>query len=259
LFYQLTEIQMIIFGLIFLRMISYVVSSVVFGSNNISVPVKILLSVVLTMVVFPSAKMMALTDAQLTEDLVLLAAREVMIGLSLGFLTRLFFFTVGMTGELVSVSIGLGQAQIFNPMLGSNSNTIEQFYNTLATLIFFATNGHHIVLQGIAQSFEMIPLAQMKFNVGPYAEMATFAQDMMVMAIKMCAPIIGAILVTNIAMGILGRAVPQINVLVTSAPVTLMLGFVLMFICIPLLVLEMNGIMDVTQTKLVLVMKALAF
>jgi flagellar biosynthetic protein FliR len=259
LFYALTETQMIIFGLIFLRMISYVVSSVVFGSNNISVPVKILLSVVLTMVVFPSAKMMVLTDTQLTDELVLLAGREVLIGLSLGFLTRLFFFTVGMTGELVSISIGLGQAQIFNPMLGSNSNTVEQFYNTIATLIFFATNGHHIVLQGIAQSYELIPLAQMKLSVGPYAEMATFAQDMMVMAIKMCAPIIGAILVTNIAMGILGRAVPQINVLVTSAPVTLMLGFVLMFICIPLLVLEMNGIMDITHTKLVLVMKALAF
>lgn len=258
-FYQWNDTQVIIFGLIFLRMIAFVVSSVIFGSGNVSVPVKILLAVVFSMVVFPSAKMLDLTSAQLSEDLVLLAARETAIGLSLGFLTRLFFFTVGMTGELVSVSIGLGQAQIFNPMLGNNSNTVEQFYNTLATLIFFAVNGHHMLLHGIAQSFELIPLAQLKFNLGPFAEMATFAQDMMVMAIKMCAPILGAVLVTNIAMGILGRAVPQINVLVTTAPVTLMLGFALMFICIPLLVMEMNGIVDLTQNKLLLVMKALAF
>lgn len=258
-FYQLSETQVIVFGLIFLRMIAFVVSSVVFGSGNINVPVKILLALVLAMVVFPSAKMLDLSPAQMSEDLVLLSAREVVIGLSLGFLTRLFFFTVGMTGELVSVSIGLGQAQIFNPMLGSNSNTVEQFYNTVATLIFFAINGHHMVLSGIVQSYELIPLAQLKINMGPFVEMVTFAQDMMVMAIKMCAPILGAVMVTNIAMGILGRAVPQINVLVTSVPVTLMLGFALMVICLPLLIMEMNGIMDLTHTKLVLVMKALAF
>jgi flagellar biosynthetic protein FliR len=255
----MSEAQVIMFGLIFLRMIAFVVSSVVFGSGNISVPIKILLAVVFSMVVMPAVHISGAAAAQLTEDLVLLSAREVAVGLSLGFLTRLFFFAVGMTGELISVSIGLGQAQIFNPMLGQNSNTVEQFYNTIATLIFFAVNGHHMLVTGIAQSYELIPLAQLKFAVGPFAEMAGFVQDMMVMAIKMCAPIIGAILITNIAMGVLGRAVPQINVLVTSMPVTLMLGFVLMFICIPLLVMEMNGILDITQTKMLLVMKALAF
>jgi flagellar biosynthetic protein FliR len=255
----MSETQIIIFGLILLRMIAFVVSSVVFGSGNISAPVKILLALVLSMVVLPSIHLTPADSARLVEDVVLLSARELLIGVSLGFLTRLFFFTVGMTGELVSVSIGLGQAQIFNPMMGSNSNTVEQFYNTIATLIFFAANGHHLLISAIAQSYELVPLAQMKLNLGPYAEIATFAQDMMVMAIKMCAPIIGAILITNIAMGVLGRAVPQINVLVTSMPVTLMLGFVLMFLCIPLLVTEMNGILDLTHSKMMLVMKALAF
>lgn len=245
-------------GLIFLRMIAFVVSAVVFGSSNISTPIKILLALVLSVVVFPTVQVGG-TSQQMVEDLILLAAREVFIGLSLGFLTRLFFFAVGMTGELISVSIGLGQAQIFNPMLGTNSNTVEQFYNTLATLIFFAVNGHHLLISGIAQSYELVPLAQMKLNMAPFAEIATFVQSMMVMAVKMCAPIIGAILITNMAMGILGRAIPQINVLVTSMPVTLLIGFALMFICIPLLVVEMHGILDITHTKMVLVMKALAF
>lgn len=258
-FYAMSETQVIMFGLILLRMIAFVVSSVVFGSSNISAPIKVLLALVCSMVVYPTVQLSAADISRLSEDLVLLAAREVAVGLCLGFLTRLFFFAVGMMGELISVSIGLGQAQIFNPMLGQNSNTVEQFYNTIATLIFFAINGHHLLLSGIAQSYELVPLAQMKFNMGPFAEIATYTQEMMVMAIKMSAPIIGAILITNIAMGVLGRAVPQINVLVTSIPVTLMIGFVLMFICIPLLVMEMNSILDMTHTKLVLVMKALAF
>lgn len=255
----LTETQLIVFALILLRMIAFVVSSVVFGSSNISAPVKILLSISIATMIFPSVNITHIDTSKMTEDLILLSAREVVLGLSLGFLTRLFFFSVGMMGEFVSVSIGLGSAQIFNPLMGSNSNTVEQFYNTIATLIFFALNGHHLLINGIAQSYDLIPLAQLKLSPGPFVEMATFAQEMMVMAIKMCAPIIAAILITNIAMGILGRAIPQINVLITSMPVTLMLGFSLMFICIPLLVIEMSSVLDVTHTKLMLVMKAIAF
>lgn len=250
---------MIVFGLILLRMIAFVISSAVLGSPNISATLKLLLSIVLCVLIYPTVHVVPADLASVTDNLILLSARELMIGVTLGFLTRLFFFTIGMTGELVSISIGLGAAQIFNPLMGNNSNTIEQFYNTLATLIFFAINGHHLLISGIAQSYELIPLAQLKLSVGPYAEIATFAQDMMLMGIKMCAPILAAILVTNLAMGVLGKAVPQINVLVTSLPVTLMLGFVLMFLCIPLIVVEMNGVLDITHTKLMLVMKALAF
>jgi flagellar biosynthetic protein FliR len=255
----MSEVQMIVFGLILLRMIAFVISSAVLGSPNISAPLKLLLSIVLCVLIYPTVHVVPADLASVTDNLILLSARELMIGVTLGFLTRLFFFTIGMTGELVSISIGLGAAQIFNPLMGNNSNTIEQFYNTLATLIFFAINGHHLLISGIAQSYELIPLAQMKLSVGPYAEITTFAQDMMLMGIKMCAPILAAILVTNLAMGVLGKAVPQINVLVTSLPVTLMLGFVLMFLCIPLIVVEMNGVLDITHTKLMLVMKALAF
>jgi flagellar biosynthetic protein FliR len=255
----MSEVQMIVFGLILLRMIAFVISSAVLGSPNISASLKLLLSIVLCVLIYPTVHVVPADLASVTDNLILLSARELMIGVTLGFLTRLFFFTIGMTGELVSISIGLGAAQIFNPLMGNNSNTIEQFYNTLATLIFFAINGHHLLISGIAQSYELIPLAQMKLSVGPYAEITTFAQDMMLMGIKMCAPILAAILVTNLAMGVLGKAVPQINVLVTSLPVTLMLGFVLMFLCIPLIVVEMNGVLDITHTKLMLVMKALAF
>jgi flagellar biosynthetic protein FliR len=255
----MSEPQVILFGLILLRMIAFIVSSAVLGSQNVGAKVKLLLSIILSVLIFPTVKVAPADLAAMPDNLIILAARELMIGVTLGFLTRLFFFTVAMTGELVSISIGLGAAQMFNPMMGSNSNTLEQFYNTLATLIFFAINGHHLLITGIAQSYELIPLAQMKLSLGPYAEIATFAQEMMLMGIKMSAPILAAILVTNMAMGVLGKAVPQINVLVTSMPVTLMIGFVLMFLCIPLIVVEMNGVVDITHTKMMMVMKALAF
>lgn len=253
----LTEAQILLFALIFLRMIAYVVASAIFGSPMVNVAVKILLSVVLSIVLFPVVKAGNINYMVISNDIIGLAAREVVVGLSLGFLTRLFFFVVSMTGDLVSMSIGLSAAQIYNPMMGSQGGVIEQFYSAMATLIFLAINGHHILLSGIAQSYDLVPVSSLTLNVGPFAEMAVFGQIAFMMAIKMCAPVLVTILMVNLAMGILGRAVPQMNVLVTSMPVTIMLGFAVVFICMPLFIMEMNGLANITAEKLFAVMKGM--
>jgi flagellar biosynthetic protein FliR len=254
---SLTEAQILLFALIFLRMIAYIVSSAVLGSPTISTSVKVLLSIVLSMILFPLVQVGKVDYLAISNDIVGLAVRELIVGLSLGFLTRIFFFVVTMTGDLVSMSVGLSASQLFNPMLGSNGSTIEQFYSTIATLVFFAINGHHMLISAIAQSYEIVPVSSLALNVGPFAEMAVFGQTAMVLAIKMCAPVMVAILVVNLGMGILGRAVPQINVLITSMPVTIMIGMSVVFVSLPLLVMEMSGLVEITANKLFEVMKAL--
>lgn len=253
----MTEAQILLFALIFLRMIAYVVSSAVFGAPAVNVPVKVLLSLVLSIMLYPVVKVGNVDYLVISNEIVGLAVRELIVGLSLGFLTRLFFFVVTMTGDLVSISVGLSASQLYNPMLGSHGNTIDQFYSTVGTLVFLAINGHHMLLTGIAQSYELVPVSSLALNVGPFAEMAVYGQTTLLMAIKMCAPILVAILLVNLAMGILGRAVPQINVLITSMPVTIMLGMTVVFLCLPLLVLEMNGLVEITAGKLFDVMKHL--
>lgn len=252
----LTEAQILLFALVLLRMSSFVLSSAVFGNPTVFSPVKILLSLVLSMVVFPLVQMKTNNIGLISTDIMGLVAREVIVGLSLGFLTRLFFFVVSMTGDLVSMSIGLSAAQLYNPMMGAQGGVIEQFYTGLATLIFLAINGHHMLISGIMQSYELVHVVG-SLNVAPFAEMTLFIQTAVEMAIKMSAPILVSILIVNLAMGILGRAVPQINVLVTSMPVTIMIGFIVMFLSMPLLIREMEGVADVTAQKLVQVMKAL--
>lgn len=255
-FNALTEAQILLFALILMRMTSFVMSSAVLGNPTVNSPVKILLSLVLSMVVFPLIPLSTINVSIISTDIIGLVIREIIVGLALGFLTRLFFFIVSMTGDLISMSIGLSAAQLYNPMMGSQGGVIEQFYTGLATLIFFGINGHHMLISGIMQSYELVHITG-GLNVGPFAEMAVFGQTALEMAIKMSAPILGSILIVNLAMGILGRAVPQINVLVTSMPVTIMIGFIVMFVCLPLLVVEMNGVVDITARKLFEVMKHL--
>lgn len=255
--YELPQAQILLFALILLRMSAFVISSAVFGSPSVSVQLKILLSITLAILIYPTVKVGPADLTVISNEIVSLAVRELLVGVTLGFLTRLFFFAVTMTGDLVSISMGLNASQLYNPMLGQNGNTVDQFYTTIATLVFLAVNGHHLLIAALAQSFDMVPVASLQINAGVYGEIATFGQSILVMAIKMSAPVIVAILVANLAMGILGRAVPQINVLVTSMPVTIMIGMAVVFICLPLLVLEMNGLLDSTASSLFAVMKHL--
>ena len=255
--YQLTEIQVMFFVLVLLRMMGFVFSAAVFSMPAMNAQLKVLFCMALAMLLYPIVRISPEATSQLDGQIILMAGREVLVGLLMGYLTRLFFFAVSMTGELISISLGLGSAQLYNPMMASQGGVIEQFHVILGTMFFLLLNGHHLLLGALAQSFELIEVGQISIKTGPLAEIAVFAQDLLILTLKMSAPVLVSILIANLAMGILGRAIPQINVLVTSFPVTIMLGLMVMFIGIPLFVMEMNGLLDLTTTKLMQVLKTL--
>jgi flagellar biosynthetic protein FliR len=255
--YFLSEPQILFFALILLRMSAFLFTAALFSLPAMNAPLKVLLAVVLTMIVAPTLKPGPEIFTGFSDGLPLIAAREVLVGLVLGFLTRLFFFSVSMTGDLISISLGLNSAQLYNPMMASQGSVVEQFHVLLGSMFFLLINGHHMLIGAIIQSFELLPAGVLSFRVGPLGEMAAFGQDLLIITLKMSAPVMASILIANIAMGILGRAIPQINVLVTSFPVTIMLGLAVMFICLPLFVFEMGGVVDLTTAKLMQVMKAL--
>ncbi len=250
-FSQLNEIQILMFGLILLRMSAFVVSAAIFSTSNIPAQLKILASVVFTIVIFnpiaTNEAMVRLSESQ--ADLLMLAGREVLVGLVLGFVTRLFFFAVSMAGEIVSISTGLGQAQIYNPIMGSMSNAMEQFYSIIATLVFLSMNGHHTVILGIVESFSSTPVAELSFGYSSFAELVMKIQSFFIIGIKISAPVLVSMMIIQLGMALLSRVVPQINVMVTSASVTVLIGFLIMFVSLPLLVMQMSGVVDFSMNE----------
>lgn len=258
-FSQLNEVQILMFALILLRMSAFVVAAAIFSSQTISAPLKILISLVFTIVVFQSvATNVAL--ARLSEsqnDLLLLAGREALIGVVLGFVTRFFFFAVSVAGEIVSVSMGLGQAQVFNPMVGSMSNAMEQFYTVIATLVFLAFNGHHMMIMGIVESFTTTPVAQLSFQYASLAEMVMKMQSFFIVGIKIAAPVMVSMIIIQLGMALLSRVVPQINVIFTSASITALIGFFILFISLPLLVMQMSGLVEFSMNEFFKLVRAI--
>lgn len=258
-FSQLNEIQILMFGLILLRLSAFIVSAAVFSSQVISIPAKILISLVFTISVFSTVAsneaMVRLSSME--NDLILLAGREVLIGIVLGFITRFFFFVISMAGELVSISMGLGQAQVFNPMMGSMSNAMEQFYTVIATLIFLVLNGHHMMIIGLVESFNSAPIAQLSFQYATLIEVVLKIQSFLIIGIKIAAPVMIAMIIVQFGMALLSRVVPQINVIFTSASVTALAGFVILFISLPLLVMQMSGLIEFSMNEFFKFLKAI--
>lgn len=252
---QFPEGQIIAFALVFLRIIAFVVAWPVFGTSTVPVHTKVLLAVTMSMVLFPTISFQNVDLIKIDDQVIFLAIRELFVGLALGFLMRMFFFAISIAGEIISISIGLASAQIFNPAMGSQSNVVEQFELMIATLFFFLINGHHIFIQGMAESFQIVPIAAVAVKAQAFGSISQITQDVFLAGLRISAPILVAIFLTNVAMGIVGRAVPQINVLVTSAPVTLMLGLAILFVTTPLFLGEMTGLLNLMAERFFQFMK----
>lgn len=249
---QLNEIQLVAFGLIMLRMTGFVFTAAILNSPSVSLHLKVLISLVLSMTMFQSvATNIVLVDLDTAQGaLLVLAAKEIVIGIAIGFVTRIFFFAINMAGEMISITMGLGQAQMFNPMMGSMGNVMEQFFVVLATLLYMGLNGHHYMIDGLAMSFQHISLASTDLKVNGFLEAVKFTQEFFVFGIKIAAPVMISMLVVQVGVGILSRAVPQINVLMTAAPITILLGFGILFISLPLMVMQMAGLLEVSTSEL---------
>lgn len=254
---QLSQLQILVFSLVFLRCSAFLMSAPIFSSSSIAAPFKILFSLALAMLLFPTISLSDISLEFVNENLVMLVIREILVGLSLGAMSRAFFFTVNMVGDLLSISMGLGAAQMYNPISGGQSQVLDQFYTWFATMIFLVLGGHHILIQALASSFDVVGIAQDRFSTGMLADVVVNYYKLLIIAIQIAAPVIIAMLLTHISMGILGRTVPQINVLVTSFPISILLGLLILIVTTPMWFQEMNQLLNYTSTELIKLMKAI--
>lgn len=255
--YKFSQPEIFGFILVLIRVSAFIIAMPMFGTESVPRPLKIFLSLLVSFLIFPTLKLSGVELSNLENSIIWLTLREVSIGLILGFVSRLFFFALSITGEILSVSIGLSSEQLFNPTTGGRSSAIQQFQVFLGSLFFLAINGHHYLIAGLVKSFEVVPLSVEGINAVKYQTLAHICQEVIWLGIKMGAPVMAAVFFMNFAMGILGRTVPQINVLITSLPVNALVGFFIMIISIPLMVVSLNGAVDITVNELFQLMKEL--
>lgn len=232
--YRWSEAELLAFILVLIRVSSFIMAWPVFSVQNLPQIAKILFALVLSIVIFPLVGWQKLPGGWQMELFIPFAIKEVCLGILLGFVTRMFFFAVSGAGEMVSVSMGLSNGQLFNPALNSSSTTVEQLKTIMATLLFLAFNGHHVFLKGLVMSYRALPLEQWNFSGMSLEQITSMGQGVLVASLQLSAPVVTAILLLNVGMGILGRVVPQINVLSLGFAVTLLGGFLALIATLPM-------------------------
>lgn len=169
-------------------------------------------------------------------ELAAVAAREIFVGLSMGFVVALFFFSLQLAGQLMDVPIGFGMVNVLDPHFGGQVPILGQFQNVLAVLIYFSIGGHHAMLRAVADSYSFIPVGGAQWN-GALAQIVVDAvSSMFFLGVRIGLPVMAAAFLTDVALGIVNRAVPQINVFITGYPIKVALGLFTVVVVLPVYV-----------------------
>lgn len=157
-------------------------------------------------------------------------AQQILIGFAMGFAMRLVFSAVDMAGNLISMQMGLGFATFYDPLSTSQTPVVSEIISLLALLLFMAINGHLMMIATLTHSFTAIPISAMSLEQGVWLNLANAGSVIFASGLLLSLPILVALLVANIALGVLSRAAPQLNVFAIGFGVTLVMGFGLLIV-----------------------------
>lgn len=163
--------------------------------------------------------------------------REVLIGILLGFVAYLFFTVTQIAGSFVDMQMGFGIANVVDPMTGAQSPILGNLKFFLAVLTFLAIDGHHYLLMGIMNSYDWMPLDNEFFTRIYEGSVSTFLlrtlSTMFVLAFQLSAPLITALFLVDVALGMLARTAPQFNVFVIGLPLKILVGYIVYLVMVP--------------------------
>ena len=235
--FDLTSVDLQKLFFIFVRLTAILMVMPFYGRQVIPVQVKLGLALLLTIIVSPliSGQNMALAVNSL-PGFGFGIFRNVLVGSFIGFIPLLLFAGIRLGGELIGVQIGFEISNVLDPMSQIRMSLIARFEYLLAILVFISINGHLYLLEGIVNSFQIIPLHG-SLQTGNFAEsLAVISRDMFIIGLKIAAPVLIALLLTNIGLGILSRTMPQMNIFLTGFPLQIGVGLVTLGFSIPLFV-----------------------
>lgn len=224
-----------VFLLVFCRMTAFLVVAPLFSFRNVPNTFKIGLAFFISLLVYTGIGGLLVPVPQAHYAYLIL--QETLVGLLLGFLAYLFFTAVQVSGAFIDHMIGLGMANVVDPMTGTQSPIVGNFKFFIGMLVFLGLNGHHYLLLALMQSYDWVPLSGGVFAKIADGGVSTLLVEslarMFYLAFQMAAPIIVAKFLVDLAIGVLARTVPAFNMFVVGLPVKIMMGFVLLFLCVP--------------------------
>ena len=241
-----TDIQILL--MILVRVLAIFMSLPMFNSRHLPMAFKAGFAVSISVLLFPVLKLQSIPLAGNLLTLGLGVGSEVLLGLSIGMFIRMLFAGVQLAGQLAGYQMGMSIANVLDPSTNAQVSLPAQFYSLFAVLIFITTNAHYWFIDALVQSFQIVP--PFGFHLSPTLldSLVRTSANIFIIGLRVGAPVIVALLLTSVTLGLLARATPQMNVFFVAMPVKILIGLVFIMISLPYLTVYLNRLFgDLTE------------
>jgi flagellar biosynthesis protein FliR len=185
-------------------------------------------------------------------------AMQTLIGIGMGMVMRVIFAATDVAGEIIGLEMGLSFATFFDPQSQGQTSVIAEFLGLITSLVFLSLNGHLLIIDVLARSFEWLPVSARPLAAGGWMALVNTGMTMFAAGLLISLPIVAALLITNIALGVLTRAAPQLNIFSLGFPITCTVGFVLLLVSLNVMSPVLQTLFDRGFDLLAMVLKAWA-
>jgi flagellar biosynthetic protein FliR len=232
------------FLLILIRISSFFVTVPLFSYRTIPTSHKVGLAVFLSWIMYYTIEIPPL---QFDEYYVLLILKEIAVGLLLGLIAFIVISAIQIVGGFIDFQMGFAIANVVDPQTGAQSPLMGQFLYIISLLFLLSVNGHHLLIDGIFYSYQTIPLDQLWVPFGDedmLNHIITTFNSMFIVAFQMSLPIVGSLFLVDVALGIVARTVPQLNIFVVGMPLKILASFVMIIVMMSVFLMLVGNLFE---------------
>jgi flagellar biosynthetic protein FliR len=244
-----------VFLLVFVRVTGLFVVSPIFSRRNIPTYLKAGFSLITALILVNTIRVEKLDFYNNIYEYTFLVFKEFIIGIILGYVTYLIFSAIFIAGQLIDMQIGFGMVNVVDPMSNIQISITSNFYYIISMLVLLAVNGHHMIIKALFDSFKYIPIGGAAFNEVLLNDIVRIFGYVFLVSLKISAPVVAAILITDIALGVISKSIPQINVFAVGIPAKIILGVLVMVVTVPIFISLIEMLVNGMHSELYQIIK----
>jgi flagellar biosynthetic protein FliR len=222
------------------RVLAMIATAPLLNHQSIPMVVKVGLGALIAALIAPTLPPMPAT-VLLSWNGVLVIAQQIGVGVAFGFMLQIIFSGIEFTGDLIGLQMGLSFATLVDPENGGTNPVTSSFMNLIASLVFLGLDGHLTMIAAISESFHAFPIGLPSGGALIARDLASMGGDVFRIAVHLSLPVIAALLICNLALGVMMRSTPQLNLMSIGFPICLLVGLWILWISAPQMVMAIQA------------------
>lgn len=243
--------------LVFIRMTSLFVITPVFGRREMPAYLKIGLAFFCSYIMVPLLGDVRIEYSNLFS-FTAIAAKEFLVGIIIGFVSFMVFSALYLAGQIIDMQVGFGMVNILDPTTNTQVPLIGNFIYIMTTILFLTIDGHHVLLAALYKSYSVLPIDGFAFTEAMTNNIASIFAEVFLIGFKISIPVLAATLIAEVALGILSRTVPQMNVFIVGLPLRIGIGLITLYIMVPVFMQIITVIFDRMYGYVYLIIRSMA-